>query len=119
VRIVVADDAALLRAAFARIARRLGHEIVAEAADAAALLRLPASVAPDAVVVDGRLPPAGAMAVIASLRQAFPHAAILVVAALGETALLRDAIRAGATGAIARPFQAEGVAAALAPVSAA
>jgi DNA-binding NarL/FixJ family response regulator len=114
VRIVVVDDAALVRAAMARFAQAAGHIVVATAAVADEGLALAVELAPDVVVVDGRLPPDGAVAFITRLRAGGYLAAIVVIAALDEMRLVRAAVAAGATGALLRPILPGGVATALA-----
>ncbi|MFF8818525.1 MULTISPECIES: response regulator [Leucobacter] len=58
-RILLADDAALLREALQALLERLGHEVVASASDATELVAVYGSltVAPDLVVTDVRMPP--------------------------------------------------------------
>jgi DNA-binding NarL/FixJ family response regulator len=102
-RVLVVDDAAVSRAAFVRIARAAGVDVVAEAAGVAEGLALAAAVRPDAVVVDGRLVPELPSAFVAPLRERDPSVAVYIVAALEETALVRAAIDAGASGALLRP----------------
>lgn len=110
-RIIVADDAATLRATFSWIVRRLGHDIVAEAADAGEAERLTLALKPDVVVVDGRLAGIELPATIARLADLAP--AILVVTALEERRLGSAALAAGATGLLLRPFSVSGISAAL------
>jgi two-component system, chemotaxis family, chemotaxis protein CheY len=111
-RILIVDDAAVERAVFASIALRLGHEMVGEADDAATALPLAARLAPDLIVVDGRLPSLEADTVDA-LRAAAPSAALAVVVAFGERDLMRTALERGATAVLRRPFLATQVEAAL------
>jgi len=103
-RILIADDAAIIRAALARMATAAGHEIVGEAGDAEETLVLARAVEPEAVVVDGRLPPDGAAPLIARLSDLLPRARLIVIAALDERALVRAALAAGAAGALLRPI---------------
>lgn len=56
-RIVIADDAPLIREGVARLLTDAGFDVVGQAADAAALMRLVADLEPDAAVVDIRMPP--------------------------------------------------------------
>jgi DNA-binding NarL/FixJ family response regulator len=56
-RVVVADDSMLTREGIVRLLRDAGIEVVAEAEDADALLRHVASILPDVVIVDIRMPP--------------------------------------------------------------
>jgi DNA-binding NarL/FixJ family response regulator len=57
VRIVIAEDSALFREGMARLLTESGHEVVAQAGDAAALTDVVHGHAPDAVVIDVRMPP--------------------------------------------------------------
>ena len=56
-RVVVADDVLLTREGIVRLLRDAGIEVVAEAEDAAALLRHVRLVRPDVALVDIRMPP--------------------------------------------------------------
>jgi DNA-binding NarL/FixJ family response regulator len=57
VRIVIGEDSALFREGLTRLLTESGHEVVAQAADAAALIDAVHNYAPDSVVVDVRMPP--------------------------------------------------------------
>ena len=56
-RVVVADDSALLREGIARLLDEAGLEVVGRCADAADLLRKVDAARPDAAIVDIRMPP--------------------------------------------------------------
>ena len=104
-RVLVVDDAAVSRAAFVRMARHVGFDVVGEAADPKTGLALAARERPDAVVVDGRLVADVVASFVEPLRAADPAVSIVVIAALRETALVRSALEAGASGALLRPFR--------------
>jgi DNA-binding NarL/FixJ family response regulator len=57
VRIVIGEDSALFREGMTRLLTESGHEVVAQAGDAAALIDAVRNHAPDAVVIDVRMPP--------------------------------------------------------------
>jgi DNA-binding NarL/FixJ family response regulator len=57
VRVVIADDNLLMREGIASLLRRVEIEVVGEAGDAAELLRAVEEHAPDAAIVDVRMPP--------------------------------------------------------------
>jgi len=120
-RIALVDDAAVSRALFVRIAVELGHVVVVlpEATQhdgvfgLAALAEEVRVLAPEIVILDGRLgDPLGrdgeaaarCASAVARLHAAAPAAAIGVVAALAETALLRAAVAAGASFVLPRPY---------------
>ena len=56
-RIVIADDAVLLREGAARLLEDAGHEVVAQAGDADDLLRKVRAHRPDVAIIDVRMPP--------------------------------------------------------------
>src|SRR4029453_9472373 len=56
-RIVIADDAVLLREGAARLLEDAGHEVVAQAGDADDLLRRVRAHKPDVAIIDVRMPP--------------------------------------------------------------
>jgi DNA-binding NarL/FixJ family response regulator len=56
-RIVIADDAVLVREGIARLLEDAGFEVVAQAGDAASLLRAARECRPDVAIVDIRMPP--------------------------------------------------------------
>ena len=96
-RVVIAEDLALLSDGLTRLLRDNGFEVVAEVDDGEALLRLIATEKPDVAIVDIRLPPTfrdeGLRAAIEARRRV-PETAILVVSQYVEqtyaTELLAD-----------------------------
>ena len=56
-RIVIADDAVLLRAGLERLLTDAGHEVVAAVGDGTALLSAVSQLRPDLAVIDVRMPP--------------------------------------------------------------
>ena len=87
-RVVVAEDSALLRDGLVHLLRRREHEVVAAVADADALLAAVAEHRPDVAVVDVRMPPThtdeGLRAALA-LRRDHPGVAVLVLSQYIET----------------------------------
>jgi DNA-binding NarL/FixJ family response regulator len=102
-RIVIAEDAAVIRAGLAEILADRGHEIVASVGDADALREAVAAHQPDIAIVDVRMPPdhtdEGLRAAIA-IRRDHPEVAILVFSQYVETRYAADllATRSGGVG---------------------
>ncbi|MCQ9349118.1 response regulator transcription factor [Corynebacterium phoceense] len=82
-KIVLADDSALLREGVAGLLERRGHEIVGQAATAPSLFELvETGPLPDIVVTDVRMPPNMAddgLKAAVSLRREFPSLAVMVL----------------------------------------
>ena len=102
-RIVIAEDAAVIRAGLAEILTDRGHEIVAAVGDAEALKDAVAADQPDVAIVDVRMPPShtdeGLRAAIA-IRRDHPGVGILVFSQYIETRYAADllATRSGGVG---------------------
>jgi DNA-binding NarL/FixJ family response regulator len=102
-RIVIAEDAAVIRAGLAEILTDRGHEIVASVGDAEALMDAVAAHLPDVAIVDVRMPPShtdeGLRAAIA-IRRDHPGVGILVFSQYVETRYAADllAARSGGVG---------------------
>lgn len=87
-RIIIADDAALLREGLVGLLERLGHEVVAQAEDAAGMEAVIHAAAvsdgglPDVVITDVRMPPGmsdDGLRVAVKMRQVYPKLAFLVL----------------------------------------
>jgi DNA-binding NarL/FixJ family response regulator len=100
-RVVIAEDSAVFRDGLVRLLEDRGHEVVAAVGDAAALLDAVAEHAPDAAVVDVRMPPTftddGLRAAIA-LRRDQPGVGILVFSQYIETRYAAQLLAGGAAG---------------------
>ncbi len=87
-RVVIAEDQALLREGLARLFRDSGHDVIATLPDADALLQTVQRALPDLVVLDVRMPPTftdeGARAALA-IKEALPDVGVLVLSQHIET----------------------------------
>jgi DNA-binding NarL/FixJ family response regulator len=100
-RVVIAEDAAVLREGLARLLTDHGHEVSAAVADAEALLAAVTEHAPDAVIADIRMPPThtdeGLRAAIA-IRRDFPSTGVLLFSQYIETRYTARLLESGAGG---------------------
>ena len=81
-RVVVADDVMLVRSGLARLLTDAGVDVVGEAADADALLRLVALEDPDVAIVDIRMPPTHTdegLVAARRIRERYPTTAVVVL----------------------------------------
>jgi DNA-binding NarL/FixJ family response regulator len=104
-RVVIAEDSAILRAGLAQLLTLRGHEVSAQVADAAAAIaavreRAPDGL-PDAVVMDIRMPPTftdeGIRAAL-ELRAAYPSLGVLVFSQYVEARFAARLLEHGASG---------------------
>jgi DNA-binding NarL/FixJ family response regulator len=100
-RIVIAEDSAILRAGLAQLLTLRGHEVVAQASDAAEAVAATRTEAPDAVVMDIRMPPTytdEGIRVALELRAQFPRLGILVFSQYVEARFAARLLEHGARG---------------------
>ncbi len=102
-RVVIAEDSVLLREGLSRLLTEAGIEVAATAGEAEAFLRAVASVAPDAVVVDVRMPPTfsdeGLRAALV-VRQRWPAIGVLVLSQYVEERYAAELLAARAAGGV-------------------
>ena len=100
-RVVIAEDQALLREGLVRLFEDAGHEVLAALEDARRLLAVVAGHRPDLVVLDIRMPPSftdeGARAARA-IKDAHPQIGVLVLSQHIETQYAVDLVSLGGFG---------------------
>jgi len=100
-RVVIAEDAAVLREGLARLLADRGHEVCAAVADAQALRAAVIEHTPDVVVADIRMPPAhtdeGLQAAV-TIRRDFPSTGVLLFSQYIETRYMARLLESGAGG---------------------
>jgi len=100
-RIVVADDDALLREGISSLLQEAGHEVVGRAGDADDLKLKVRSYAPDIAIVDVRMPPGNAddgLVAAAEIRRSHPAVAVLVLSQHLEPTYLLELVGDDASG---------------------
>jgi DNA-binding NarL/FixJ family response regulator len=100
-RVVIAEDLALLREGLASLLKDEGHEVVAAVGDGEALLSAAAEHRPDLAIIDVRMPPTqtdeGVRAAL-ELRRHQPGISILILSQYVEERYATDLLSAGSRG---------------------
>lgn len=98
IRIVVADDHAIVRAGLRRVLTTRGFAVVADAADADAALAAVAAHHPDVLVLDITMPGGGGWSIIERVAHESPSTRILMLSVHDEAEYVIESIRLGAHG---------------------
>jgi DNA-binding NarL/FixJ family response regulator len=101
IRVVIADDAVVLREGAALLLEDAGFEVVGQAADVAALLRKVRAHKPDVAVIDVRMPPGDGsegMRAALDIHRELPGVGILMFSGHVEQRCLGDLLAIGAAG---------------------
>jgi two-component system response regulator NreC len=103
IRVLLADDHAVLRAGLRLLINtQPDMTVVAEAGDGTEAVRLANETTPDVVVMDITMPAMGGIEAIEQIRQSIPQTQILVLTMHDDTAYLRSALAAGASGYVVK-----------------
>ena len=100
-RIVVADDSALLREGIASLLTEAGHDVVGQSGSADDLLVKVRSLVPDVAIVDVRMPPGNAddgLVAAVEIRRSHPSVAVLVLSQHLEPAYMLELVGDSASG---------------------
>ncbi|KSU62524.1 two-component system response regulator [[Bacillus] enclensis] len=108
-KILIVDDAAFMRMMIKDILTKNGFEVVGEAADGAQAVEKYKEVQPDLVTMDITMPEKDGIAALKDIKAMDPGAKIIMCSAMGQQAMVIDAIQAGAKDFIVKPFQADRV----------
>lgn len=104
-KIMVVDDAAFMRMMLKDMLATLGHDIVAEAGNGLEAIKAYEANKPDLVTMDITMPEMDGIEAVRSIRSNDPSAKIIMCSAMGQQAMIVDAIQAGAKDFIVKPFQ--------------
>jgi two-component system chemotaxis response regulator CheY len=108
-RILVVDDAAFMRMMLKDILTKGGHQVIGEAANGMEAIKKYDELKPDVVTMDITMPEMEGIQALREIRKTDPAAKVIMCSAMGQQAMVIDAIQAGAKEFIIKPFQADRV----------
>ncbi|MCL4685434.1 response regulator [Myxococcota bacterium] len=112
-RVLVADDARFMRQLIREIIEPEGFEVVGEAADGRAVVEEFSRLQPDVITMDIVMPKRSGIDAAKEILALDPGARIVMVSALGQEALVMEALQAGAADYVVKPFKPDAVIATL------
>ncbi|AEO99269.1 response regulator [Weizmannia coagulans] len=108
-KILIVDDAAFMRMMIKDILTKNGYDVVAEAGDGAQAIEKYKEHRPDLVTMDITMPEVDGISALKEIKKIDPDAKVIMCSAMGQQAMVIDAIQAGAKDFIVKPFQADRV----------
>lgn len=106
-KVLITDDTAFMRMTLRNILEKNGYEVVGEAEDGQVAVEKYGELRPDLVTMDITMPRMDGITAIKKIMELDPQAKIVVCSAMGQKALVIEALSAGARDFIVKPFQAE------------
>lgn len=107
--VLIVDDAAFMRMMLKDILTKAGYEVVGEAENGAVAIEKYKDLRPDVVTMDITMPEMDGITALKEIRKINPNTVVIMCSAMGQQAMVIDAIQAGAKDFIVKPFQPERV----------
>lgn len=108
-KVMIVDDAAFMRITIKNMLQKSEHEVVGEAENGRLAVEKYRELKPDIVTMDITMPEMDGLAALKEIRKEDPNAKVIMVSAMGQETMVRDAILSGAKGFIVKPFKEDGI----------
>ena len=104
---LIVDDAAFMRLSIRNMLLKYDLEIVGEAANGAIGVEMYKELRPDVVTMDITMPEMSGLEALKAIKAFDPQAKVIMVSAMGQEGVVKEAIISGAKTFIVKPFKEE------------
>lgn len=108
-RILIVDDAAVMRLMLKTLLQNNQYEVVAEAANGKEAVEMYAAHKPDLVTMDITMPDMDGITAVKEIIKIDPNAKIIMCSAMGQVDKVKAAVLSGAKSFLVKPLQPERV----------
>ncbi|HHV08858.1 MAG TPA: response regulator [Clostridiales bacterium] len=108
-KVLIIDDAAFMRLAIRTALEKSGFQVAGEAANGMEGIQKFIELKPDIVTLDITMPEMSGLEALKAIIKFDANAKVVMVSAMGQEAMVRDAIMNGAKSFIVKPFKEEQV----------
>ena len=105
VTVLVVDDAMFMRTVLKKMLIEEGFEVVGEGSNGDEAIKLAGELQPDVVTLDITMPERDGISAIPDVLKVSPKSKIVMCSAMGQQAMVVDAIKNGAKDFIVKPFE--------------
>ncbi|MGM0378542.1 MAG: response regulator [Bacillota bacterium] len=107
--VLIVDDAAFMRMMIKDVLTKNDYEVLGEAENGKVAIEKYKELSPDLVIMDITMPEVNGIEAVKTIKDNDPEARIVMCSAMGQQAMVIEAIQAGAKDFIVKPFQADRV----------
>ena len=107
--ILICDDAAFMRMMIKDILTKNGYNVAGEAENGLKAVEKYNELKPDLVLMDITMPEMDGIQALKKIKEGDPNATVIMCSAMGQQAMVIEAIQSGAKDFIVKPFQADRV----------
>lgn len=111
--VLVVDDAAFMRLSIKNMLEKNGFTVIGEAENGLVAVQKYSELKPNIVTMDITMPEMDGLTALKTIRMMDPNASIVMLSAMGQQAMVKDAVILGAKGFVVKPFKEETVMGAL------
>lgn len=108
-KVLVVDDAVFMRMKLKDILEKNGYEVVAEAQNGAEAVEKYKAEKPEIVTMDITMPEMDGIEALKAIKEIDGNAQVVMCSAMGQQAMVMEAIQSGAVDFIVKPFEADRV----------
>jgi two-component system chemotaxis response regulator CheY len=108
-KIMIVDDAAFMRITIKNMLKKSIHEVVGEAENGKIAVERYRTLQPDIITMDITMPELDGLQALKEILAINPKANVIMVSAMGQETMVREAIMSGAKGFIVKPFKEEAI----------
>ena len=106
-KVLIVDDASFMRMTIKQMLEKNGHEAVGEAGDGIEAVKTYIEVKPEVVLLDITMPEMNGVEALKRIKELDPAAKVIICSAMGQQAMVAQAIQNGAKDFIVKPFEAD------------
>ncbi len=103
-KILICDDAAFMRFQIKSMIMKHGYEVVGEAEDGIEAVKKYTELKPDIVTMDITMPNMTGIEALKQILKIDPSAKVIMLSAMGQEPMVKEAILSGAKNFIVKPF---------------
>lgn len=104
-KILVVDDAGFMRMMIKNYLTKAGYTTIIEGEDGEKAVSLYKSELPDLVIMDITMPNLDGIGALRAIKEVDPNAKVVMCSAMGQEAMVMEAIKLGAKDFIVKPFK--------------
>lgn len=112
-KVLIVDDAAFMRVSIKNMLTKNGYEVIGEAENGKIALQKYQELGPDVVTMDITMPEMDGLTSLKKILEMDPGANVVMISAMGQESMVREAVLSGAKGFIVKPFKEDVITAAL------
>lgn len=104
-KVLIVDDAAFMRVSIKNMLSKNGFDVIGEAENGKVAIQKYQELSPDIVTMDITMPEMDGLASLKKILSINPTANVVMISAMGQESMVREAVLSGAKGFIVKPFK--------------